>query len=66
MSKCPFWDICVTPNWYKQEKKDFIEAVCSTEMHKKCTHYMSLKAQGYKPNTEEWIRIEAHMRKQNK
>jgi len=55
--KCPFWKICVTPNWYASTHKKFIEEVCSTDEHKKCTHYMGLEAQGYKPNTKEWSRI---------
>jgi hypothetical protein len=66
MSKCEFWDICVTPNWHKEDKKSFIEEVCSTGEHKKCIHFMGLKAQGYKPNTEEWNRIAEGIKKELK
>jgi hypothetical protein len=64
--KCPFWEICVTPNWYGATHKKFIEEVCSTDEHKKCTHYMGLEAQGYKPNTAEWNCVEAYIEKRRK
>jgi len=44
--KCPFWNICPTPNWYGNDERmrSYVEEVCLTLQCKQCTHYMSLEA----------------------
>ena len=39
--QCPYWKVCVTPNWYPQA--DYIKDVCATEKYEHCLHFGSLQ-----------------------
>jgi len=39
--KCPFIEICPTPNWYwYSHHVNYVKEVCLTQEHKICTHYL--------------------------
>jgi len=39
--RCPHYKICVTPQLYgEKEKKRYVEVVCTTNEHKRCTHFL--------------------------
>lgn len=41
--QCPYQAGCITPNWYKEQQKDYINAVCNTRKHQTCLHYDDLQ-----------------------
>jgi len=60
--KCPIYEICVTPNLYNETTHTkYVQDVCSTEEHKKCTHYQF----GLHPKngSEEWNRTKRWLEK---
>lgn len=72
MVQCPFYEICVTPQWYYPRmirienniEINFVDEVCKTERYKECTHYMGLECDPeLKPESEKWKRIRKAIRK---
>jgi len=39
--RCPNYEVCVTPQLYGEgEKKQYVQDVCKTNEHKKCTDFL--------------------------